>query len=458
MISRRTKTFCLSAVTLAIILIFCGCGKKTAVPSGPNIILITIDTLRADHLSCYGYHRQTSPFIDSIAGESVVFTNACSTSSWTAPSMASIFTGHYPRSHGVLHGVARGPKAAVTGQEMLVKDFLTIAEALKTAGYTTFGVSTNGHISRGTGFSQGFDYFATHWFMKSPAPNSSVKKWLKHIRTASRYFLWIHYFDPHNPYAPRMPWVKNYTIQSGSYSKWTREVMANPKEYIENIKKDPRALHTLIDRYDSEINYCDYHIKNLLELLPPDPNTLIVITADHGEAFIDHGQLLHGGTLFEEEILVPLIIKLPANRKAVKTIHQPVSNRSIFATIMDLAGPDKDREIPGVSLMPLISASSDNPPGEVFFELDWLGWGKGIRYENWKFIVSGRENKELFLFDLQADPGEKRNLFPEMPGKVKLLDSLLRQWIDAHPEFKAPMIKKDIDPDRENKLKTLGYL
>jgi arylsulfatase A-like enzyme len=171
--SGKIKTF-LYTVLFVLVLISAGCGKKTAVPTGPNIILITIDTLRADHLSCYGYHRQTSPFIDSIAGESVVFTNAYSTSSWTAPSMASIFTGHYPRSHGVLHGVARGPKAAVTGQEILVKDFLTIAEALKTAGYTTFGVSSNGHISRGTGFSQGFDYFATHWFMKSPAPHSSV--------------------------------------------------------------------------------------------------------------------------------------------------------------------------------------------------------------------------------------------------------------------------------------------
>jgi len=458
MISLRTKTFCLLAFTLTIVLIFCGCGKKTAVPPGPNIILITIDTLRADHLSCYGYHRQTSPFIDSIARESVVFTHAYSTSSWTAPSMASIFTGHYPRGHGVLHGVARGPRAAVTGQEMLVNDFLTIAEALKTAGYTTFGVSSNGHVSRGTGFSQGFDYFATHWFMKSPAPNSSVKKWLKHIRTAPRYFLWIHYFDPHNPYAPRMPWIKNYTIQSGSYSKWTREVMANPKEYIADIKKDPQALHTLIDRYDSEINYCDYHIKNLLELLPPDPNTLIIITADHGEAFIDHGQLLHGDTLFEEEILVPLIIKLPGNEKTVKTIHQPVSNRGIFATIMEIANPGSKREIPGGSLMPLISGNSDKAPGEVFFELDWLGWGKGIRRENWKYMISGREKKELFLFDLQADPGEKRNLVLEMPENVKQLDSLLRQWLDTHPEFKAPVIKIDIDPDRENKLKTLGYL
>jgi arylsulfatase len=418
--------------------------------------------LRADHLSCYGYSRPTSPFIDSIARQGVVFTRAYSTSSWTAPSMASIFTGHYPRSHGVLHGVARGAKAAVTGQEMLVDDFLTIAEALKAGGYTTFGVSSNGHVSAGTGFSQGFDYFTTHWFMKSPAPNSTIKKWAKHIRQAPRYFLWIHYFDPHNPYAPRMPWVKSYTLQSGSYSKWTREVMANPKEYIEDIKKDPQALNTLIDRYDSEINYCDRHIKELFELLPSDPNTLVIITADHGEAFIDHGQLLHGDTLFEEEVWVPLIVKFPVHRRIVKTISQPVSNRDIFASLMDIAGLklklNKTQEVPGISLVPLISGSPGESPGDIFYELDWLGWARAIRSGKWKFMVSGREDKELFLFDLQADPGEKQNLFHEVPEKGKLLDSLLKQWLDAHPEFKAPRIKVALDSERENKLKTLGYL
>jgi len=458
MIIRNTRPLLSSAIALAIVLVLCACGKKAAVPSGPNIVLITIDALRADHMSCYGYHRETSPFIDGIASESAVFTNAYSTSSWTAPSMASIFTGHYPRSHGVLHGVARGPKAAITGQELLVKDFLTIAEVLSTAGYTTFGVSSNGHISRDTGFSQGFDYFATHWFMKSPAPNSSIREWREHIREASRYFLWIHYFDPHNPYAPRMPWVKNYTLRSGSYSKWTREVMANPKEYIEDIRNAPQALHTLQDRYDSEINYCDQHIKELFELLPSDPNTVVIITADHGEAFMEHGQLLHGDTLFEEEVLVPLIIRLPANRSVARTIDHPVSNRDIFATIVGITGLGADREIPGISLMPLISGSSEETAEEVFLELDWQGWGKGIRSENWKYIVSGREEKELSLFDLQADPDERRNLFREMPGKARLLDSVLRQWIDAHPEFKAPLINVDIDPDREDRLRALGYL
>ena len=428
------------------------------VPSGPNIILITIDTLRADHLSCYGYPRQTSPFIDSIARHSVVFTGAYSTSSWTAPSMASIFTGLYPRSHGVQHGVAHGPKAAVTNQEMLVKDFPTITTVLKAAGYMTFGVSSNGHISAGTGFGRGFDYFETHWFMKSPAPNHSVKKWLKQIRQAHRYFFWIHYFDPHNPYAPRMPWFKNYMAQSGSYSQWTRKVMANPKEYIKEIRENPEALQTLVDRYDSEINYCDFHIKELFELLSPDENTLIIITADHGEAFLEHGQLLHGDTLFEEEIQVPLIIKLPGTGHAKKTIPYPLSNRHIFRTIIDIAGLERGKKIPGKSLMPIISEVPTEISRQICFELDWSGYSKAIRVEDWKLVVSGRDRKEHFLFDLRSDPGEALNLVEKMPGKAKELEVLLSHWIKTNPEFKAPKIRVALDKEHENKLRTLGYL
>ncbi|MCP5101759.1 MAG: sulfatase-like hydrolase/transferase [bacterium] len=435
------------------------CKEKNAVPSGPNIILVTIDTLRADHLSSYGYHRETSPFIDGIADRSLVFKNAYATSSWTAPSMASIFTGLYPRRHGVLHGVAHGAEGAVVDQEMLSPRFPTIAKILKTAGYTTFGVSSNGHVSRGTGFAGGFDYFKTHWFMKCPVPNNTVKKWLKHIRKAPRYFLWMHYFDPHNPYTPRMPWVKAYTMASGSYGKWTREPMVNPKEYIEDTRKDGNALNTLIDRYDSEINYCDGYIKDLLELLAPDDNTLIIITSDHGEAFLEHDQLLHGATLFDEVIRVPLLIKLPGKGTTGKTITRPVSNRDIFSTIVDIAGLETAEKIPGNSLFPLATGNAAVPAQwPIYYELDWVGFGKAVRSGDWKLIIDGREEKKRFLFDMRSDPAESRNLVEERSEEAKRLESLLKNWLTAHPQFKAKKIKRAVGKEQEDKLKSLGYL
>jgi len=434
--------------------------KKDSIPSSstPNIILITIDTLRVDHLSYYGYSRQTSPFIDSLARDAVVFTHAYSTSSWTAPSMASIFTGLYPREHGVMHGVAQGPSATIVGQEMLFDGFSTIAEILKKDGYTTFGVSSNGHLSRGTGFARGFDYFDTHWFMKSPASNLSIKKWLKNIHATSKYFLWIHYFDPHNPYAPRLPWYKTYITQSNSYSKWLQEVIPNPKEFLEELKQDTKGLNVLKDRYDSEINYCDYYIKELLTLLHPNDNTIIIITADHGEAFLEHGQLLHGDTLYEEEIRVPLIIKFPPKMGLVKTLEQPVSNRNILATLVDFVGTKADKKIPGVSLMPLISSLSNQAPEDIYFELDWNGWFKGVRSKNWKFLLKGQKEQEKLLFNLSMDPSEQNNLAHQHSELLKLLDSRLTNWLGAHPAFKGPKIRLPVDKKQEDKLRSLGYL
>lgn len=445
-------------LTTTLLLLSAGCKGKPVDPSVPNIILITIDALRADHLSSYGYFRQTSPFIDSIARQSTVFTNAYSTSSWTAPSMASIFTAYYPRSHGVQHGVARGSNAVIYGQELLSRNFQTLAEVLKEAGYTTFGVSTNGHISRSTGFSQGFDYFSTHWFKKSPQPNNTVKKWLGKIQNASRYFLWIHYFDPHNPYAPRLPWYKTYVAQARSFSKWRGEVIANPKDYIDEIKKSLDALETLIDRYDSEINNCDYYLKKLFKLLSPDENTLVIITADHGEAFLDHGQLVHGDTLFEEEIRIPLIIKFPDNSKIIKTINKPVSNLHIFPTIIDIAGVEITQKMQGKSLMPLISGNSDKTPGHVYLELDWFNYWKAIRSENWKLMISGTDKRKRFLYDLHSDPYETQNLVDKHRERTISLEAILETWMNTNPEFKAPKIKVKIDKEHENKLRTLGYL
>jgi len=438
-----------------------GCKSKPAEEPGVNVILISIDTLRADHLSCYGYYRRTSPAIDRAAAGGVLFSHAYSTASWTAPAVASIFTGLYPRSHGVIHGVAGGPNAAIQGQEKLDAKFLTLAEALKREGYTTYGISSNGHLSRGTGFSQGFDRFIAHWFQESPAQNDTLKKWVSHIRQSSKYFLWVHYFDPHNPYSPRMPWIKSYTLQSGSYSQWTREVMANPKEYIDDIRKDTRALNTLVDRYDSEINFCDNQIHELLELLKPEPNTLIIITSDHGEAFLDHGQLLHGDTLYDEELRVPLIIRFPGTGKSVRpgVVDQPVSNGNIFATVMDIVGKKKTKaSIPGQSLMPLARGVPGQKTGFIYHELDWGNFGYAVRFDKWKLIIMGREQGVKSLFDLASDSSESRDQAGINPQKLRFLEDALNRWINANPLFIAPKINIVLDMEQEEKLKSLGYI
>src|SRR3972149_5968083 len=185
---------------------FLSCEKKE---EPLNVILITIDTLRADHLSCYGYNRKTSPNIDKIAKKGVLFLNTVASSSFTPPSMATIFTSRYPSSHGVKHGVFK--KEKVFNQEVLSGSIKTLAEVLKENGYATYGFHTNPHLSKDFGFAQGFYSFKQFIFSDAMDLNVKILGNIDKIRAGGKYFLWIHYFDPHWPYFKRKPWISKYS-------------------------------------------------------------------------------------------------------------------------------------------------------------------------------------------------------------------------------------------------------
>ena len=300
-----------------------------------NIVLITIDTLRADHLSCYGYDRKTSPNIDSIAKGGIRYTKAIATSSWTSPSIASIMTSLYPISHGVRHGFTKSGKAY--NQELLHEKFDTLAEVLKNHGYTTFGAVANVHMVEELGFGQGFDYYHCEGFDKASKINKVVFSWKDKIKNANKFFLWVHYFDPHHFYHAQFPWINDYAgelwIGNSHLSKMN---MSELIKLIPTLKKRRNTLEYLISLYDSEINYVDYHVGNLLYKLGLDKNSLIIITSDHGEEFLDHGFLCHAHSLFQELIHVPLIIKLPLPSKAsiIDVNNEPVSIIDILPTIL----------------------------------------------------------------------------------------------------------------------------
>jgi arylsulfatase A-like enzyme len=169
-----------------------------------NIVLITIDTLRADHLSCYGYERNTSPHIDKIAAQGITFKNVIAPSSWTAPSMASLFTSTYPINHGLVHGI----KVRKQKKEVLSDQLITLPEVLRKKGYTTFGVSSNHHLTEEFGFARGFDFFAYLGWKNADMVNKTVYSWETTIKQSEKYFLWVHYVDPHISYAARSPWIE----------------------------------------------------------------------------------------------------------------------------------------------------------------------------------------------------------------------------------------------------------
>jgi arylsulfatase A-like enzyme len=433
------------------------CGRPAEAPR-PNIVLITIDTLRADRLGCYGYHRETSPFIDTLAARGTTFTNAYATSSWTSPSMASIFTGLYPRQHGVLHGFVEERERRIATQEFLSPRFETLAEVLRDAGYATFGVSSNGHLTELTGFDQGFDRFTSMWFEWSPAPNRVVEGWSAQLHAASPYFLWVHYFDPHHPYFAREPWIGNYTPAGASVAEWAGIPLGRVRARISDLQSDPDALQSLVDLYDSEINHTDDHLRTLFDLLEPGNETLIVLTSDHGEEFLEHDLLGHSKTLFEEVIRVPLIFVLPGEPNPGHAVAQPVSNLNIMATILDYLGIGLPEVSGGTSLMPYIEAGGVSHPRPVFVELDRgrEDW-KALRLGSWKFMCPDWKRRRCALFDLARDPGERRNLLTENPSSAAQLRDQLFGWIAANPVFRPPSVDMTLDEKQKEKLRSLGY-
>lgn len=423
-----------------------------------NIVLITIDTLRADHLSCYGYERKTSSNIDNIAKEGIRFTNALATSPWTPPSMASIMTSLYPISHGVNHGFARSGKAY--SQEILSGKFNTLAEILKKHGYTTFGAVANVHMTEELGFSQGFDYYYCGGFHKAYLINNVVSSWEEKIKKSKKSFIWVHYFDPHHTYNPKSPWIKDFAaelrVENTALSKMSMKELI---KLIPTFKKKKDALEYLIALYDSEISYVDYHLRHLLYKLGLDKNSLIIITSDHGEEFLEHGSLGHAHTLYQELIHVPLIIKLPFPSKYPinSVIDEPVSIIDIMPTILGFSGITIPTEIKGKNLLEEGKWLRKEKRDYLFSELSRWRRIKTVLNKNWKYIFHYKTKKGE-LYNITKDPREFNNLILQEASTAKKLKRELFNWVSTSP--KAPSIKRKFKPSKEieEKLKSLGYI
>lgn len=440
------------ALFLAIIsLNLLSCQKKE---EPLNVILITIDTLRADHLSCYGYNRNTSPNIDKIASKGVLFQNTVASSSFTPPSMATIFTSRYPSSHGVKHGVFK--KNKVFNQEVLSDSIQTLAKVLNENGYVTYGFHTNPHLSKDFGFAQGFDAFNQFTFNSAMELNSKILRNMDKIKSSGKYFLWVHYFDPHWPYYKRKPWISEYSSFE-SEEKDEPGYLDLPEKFssVNNLKNNRELLSYIVARYDSEINFVDMYVKELLHFFKEDNNTLVVIASDHGEEFFEHNEFTHGQQLYEESIKVPLIIYAPSKLPADVKVKQQVGIIDIMPTILDILKIKSRQKLSGKSLLPLISGNKKEER-ILYSELARLGKDfVSAKFKNWKYIFNVNTNQEE-LYDLSSDPGEKNNivstnekLATDFRAKVK---NLLSSSKGVKNEEK-PVSKNAVDG-----LKSLGYI
>ena len=273
----------------------------------PNIILIVIDTQRADHLSCYGYHRDTSPNLNKLAQEGVLFENAVSQSSWTWPATATILTGLYPYTHGVIS----------EKRSFLVESINTLAEILQENHFTTFGISANPLISKDKNFDQGFETFIERAWQNAETLNHEFFNWLE-TNKGLQFFAYLHFMDPHDPYSAPGKYYDMFDPDYEGKDKF-KNGDVNPLWFAVNFDEGDaeytdRDIEHLKALYDGEIRYWDSQFGELLEQLKELnilDKTIIVVTSDHGEEFMEHDKLKHGLQLYDETIRVPLIIWFP---------------------------------------------------------------------------------------------------------------------------------------------------
>lgn len=467
----------------------------------PNVLLIVMDTTRADHVSSYGYHRRTTPNVDRLAQEGVLFEQAYAPSPWTLPSHASLFTGLYPSQHGT-----DWPHQRLDGR------LLTLAERLHDHGYQTAGFSNNAWIGLAANFHQGFDFFAETWetggrlidrlallgVMRKLAnvaiqravpdagfTNQHVRWWVNRVLDPERpFFVFINYIDPHFPYkAPesyRRRFLRrvNHPAEQASSAVAVRRlapvVAPAPLTHL-----DPETQEVLSDLYDGEIAYVDAAIGELVDELQARKlldNTVVIVTADHGENIGDHALFGHQHCVYETLLHVPLILRYPPVFPAGIRIKEAVSLVDVVPTLvrlLDLKAEPASAALPGHSwvgsdlavapdraILAEYTGRADllakykkreQPIEERYFTRDL----KSLRDGAFKLIWASDGHHELY--DLSVDPEESQNLIGQFPERANALAAKLHEQLAAMKSVGSPEAVRPLDERTHRQLRALGY-
>lgn len=431
----------------------------------PNILLISVDTLRADHLSCYGYDRPTSPNIDRLARDSVVFEDAMSVTSWTLPSHLSMLTSLYPQVHGVMEGQMRLPEKAKLCTELM-----------KAAGYSTFGVVAAPFLNHQFGYSQGFDLYEDfsggdkdtfdkiRRAIQEEVPAKKIHHRALEIldgRKTGPFFMFLHYFDPHLDYSPPPPYD---TMFDPDYEKDLNGRKGYDSHDRVPLEMNPRGLKHLVALYDGEIASVDGYIGKLRHYLREQQiydDMLIIFTADHGEEFWEHGKQGHRKSLYVESVHVPLIVKFPHNKWKGRRIVRTVGTADIVPTIFAVAGIDPDPVFDGRNLVPMAQTKGSDawPEMPYFFELD--DKFEGVRLGNWKLLRQKSGPQHRKLFDLSSDPRELHNVDDTLPEKLAELEAILDHWRQTAAQKSGNIGRAQLfeySRDMDEALEELGYV
>ncbi|MDD5557017.1 MAG: sulfatase [bacterium] len=481
------KTILLAACLAAAVLLWAVLARGGR---RPNVVLVSIDTLRADRLGCYGYGKETSPFLDRLAREGTLFEDAIVQSHWTLPSHVSMLTSLHATTHRV-----RGDT------DKMGEAFLTMAEILRDAGYDTAAFVDGGLISAQFGFGQGFDVFDSR---RGGDKDRRTLRWVLKKRRRP-FFLFYHTYDVHFPYLhhpqpvdimadPALADIarrinsRRFDLSDEEFEKavlaWcttrefhqmvTRDKLVPLKAEMETFFKDrwPRmpsfreSLRYLVDAYDGGIRFFDGRLERMWEevgKLGMHDHTILIVTSDHGECFLEHGELGHPPVLYDEILRVPLIIVYPPLVGKGVRVPRQVMSIDILPTVLEMLGVPRPPHFQGRSFLDALRGGS-LPPAPAFAD---AVVSEAVRDDGWKLIRSGEDAPEPRgpeLYRLVDDPLERTNMVGRDTAVHARLDAILDGWRADNRRAREALgvalspEKAHLDQEIKDQLRALGYL
>ena len=422
-------------------------------PPHKNIVLITVDTLRASHLPICGYEKDTSPEMRKLAREGILFVRSSAPSPSTGPSIASLMTSKYPSFHGMLSNIVYFPQ-----------ENLTLAEIFKEHDYLTAAFVGNYMLRSKIGLNKGFQIYDDscpeqekvrhHPERIASTLTKAAGEWLEKNRE-KKFFLWLHYQDPHGPYTPPVPYDKKFdrksygAVKEASLLKTWDNTGWGGIPWYQGLNGE-RDVRFYLSQYDGEIAFVDDQIGKMLDIvkrLDLEKKTIIVLTADHGEAMDnDHGYYFsHEHGLTEDQIRVPLILKDPGGPQA-KQVQREVCLVDIMPTLLDMLGLPKPKDIQGQNLF-------ENKEEMIFGEHQGLDYS--VRLGRYKLI---NQAGEKLFYDLETDQDESRNLSNQKTRIGRELDALLTTYMKKAKQAKIHKTPYKPTPEEIRKLRSLGYI
>jgi len=450
----------------------CGGGSET--DARLNVLLVVIDTARADKLGSYGHDGGLTPRIDELAASGARFERAAAHAPWTLPSTASLLTSLHPQEHGAGGSLDLSPLAEgqppIIGFRALPEDVDTVTEVFRDAGWRTGAVVNVDFLDEGFGLTQGIDDVDARWYESNAEVRSATETtdqalaWLAERADAGEpFFLLAHYFDAHAVYAPpdeyRRAFAAPQDRESDSFVFGTRAHMLMLRSA--RLELEPAILERAERLYEAELAYVDAEVGRLvdgLDALGLGGDTIVVLTADHGEEFLDHGGFEHGHTLYDELVRVPLIVRLPGLVSPGTVIESSAGLVDVAPTVCELAGIASPPAFAGHSLAPALRGEAQ-PSRPLLAHGNFWGepltsWTSG----RWKLIVTPSASDErVELYDLVADPLERNDLASSDPERVQALRAELAA-VTAHLAARAGGEAVQLDEAMRRRLQALGYL